>query len=136
MTIQPADPAARARAIRIAVALAVLFAGLLMAFQWLGGEWMTHRVAKQPMWLPVIGLVFMMPILVFAVLAFRKGGQAVRALRFPVPGDRVIRPTPVREGAAAIRVGRLMQLLSVLLLGCALGIPWLLWRLAESFGTM
>ncbi len=132
MQIQNADTAARRHAIIVAAVLIILLGGALVALQSLGADWLANHISARPILLPAIGVLLIMPVLVFAVYVFRKGGRVIRALRFPVPGDRIIRDTVVREGQAAVMVGRLMQLLSALLVICSLWIPWLLWRLSET----
>lgn len=52
----------------------------------------------------------------------------IRVERFPLPGQKVVRDTPVREGRAAIVHGRVLQALAVLLAVAAAALPVVLAR--------
>ncbi len=49
--------------------------------------------------------------------------RILRAGRFPAPGARVLRATPIRRGAAAQRAGLAMMLISMLMLAVSIGLP-------------
>lgn len=132
MAIQRADPAARRRAIMVAIPGILVLAGLLALVQRADMDRLAGRITETPTLLPLAGLLLVLPIVVFAIHGFRRSRRVIQARRFPVPGERTIRDTRIREGRDAIRLGRFMQALSVLLAVCCLGIPWLLWQLADT----
>jgi Flp pilus assembly pilin Flp len=63
---------------------------------------------------------------------FRYGSRVAAARRFPLPGERVVRDTRVRNGAAAVSYARILQLLSLLLCGGAAALPVMFWRILET----
>jgi hypothetical protein len=58
------------------------------------------------------------------------GQRILRAARYPLPGMRVVRDTPVATGDAARRRGRLAQSFAAVLGVAALLLAFFLWRLA------
>ena len=75
----------------------------------------------------IVSVVAVLPILAAGTYLLLLGTRTVRAQRFPLPGVAVVRDTQVLEGAAGIRRGRVIQILSLLLLCCAATIPVVLW---------
>ncbi len=63
----------------------------------------------------------------------RLGTRVRRERRYPPPGMRVIRDTPVLTDDRAGRVGRILIVLSILLAAMALYFPILFLNLTESF---
>jgi hypothetical protein len=131
--IQLADPNARRKAILVVCVAALLgvCAGLIFnSLQddlqpWLEGN--LHLLLANTMIIFVFSLVVVLPILASGIYLLLLGTRSVRAQRFPPPGVAVVRDTPVLEGAAGIRRGRVIQILSLLLLCCAGAIPVVLW---------
>jgi hypothetical protein len=60
--------------------------------------------------------------------------QVLRTGQFPVPGQRVVRDTVVRQGRAARRIALLAVAGAALLWATSLTLPVLLWRLLRSLG--
>ncbi|MEO8010388.1 MAG: hypothetical protein ABI650_01960 [Dokdonella sp.] len=78
------------------------------------------------------GLALTGAALCLALLAWqaaRSGRLACQHAQWPLPGARVVRDTPIRRGAAAMRVGRLLQVAAVVLIALALAAGLLSWRL-------
>jgi hypothetical protein len=73
----------------------------------------------------IAGVALSAYCLIGAVRIFRSG-------RFPAPGARVLRPTPVRRGAAAHRAGVAMMAISVVMLLVSLGLPVFLRRVMHA----
>jgi len=70
------------------------------------------------------------PVLGLAAYAWHLGRRVLNAERYPPPGLRLIRDTPVVTGPAAGRRGRLIQLFAVVLAFAALLLAFFVWRLA------
>jgi hypothetical protein len=69
------------------------------------------------------------PAVGMAGYLWRFGQRIVRAERYPPPGFRVMRDTPVQIGQAAVRRGRLVQALAAVIGVAGLLLGFLLWRL-------
>ncbi|MDX1557158.1 MAG: hypothetical protein R3212_14100 [Xanthomonadales bacterium] len=142
-TIQKADPAARSRAIWIAV-FGVLLAGLLVLlvnlFEAQFTEWgrdISAGVINHPEMLSVVLFVMMLPLLASAVYVFIQGGRVVKSQRMPYPGQTVIKDTPIIEGKPAVKHGRALQAVAVVMMVLSLAVPFLppLFMLFLSRGT-
>ena len=126
----PADPALR----RIAVAgwaiIAIIGSGVL----WYVARTLRHAQALsaydprgaflevQRVVIPAVAVGVIAGVAISAyclVTALR----ILRAGRFPAPGARVLRATPIRRGAAAQRAGMTMMLISMLMLAVSIGLP-------------
>ena len=134
MEIQRADLAYRRRVLRTLVAVAMLLCIALIAFEF----WLHHISAKldtdelvKMLHLMISGCVALIA-LCLAVLGSHlllRGNLIVRGRRFPPRDVRSVRDTPVREGDAAVRVGRTSQALGMFfillaLLAAAGGLLW------------
>ena len=73
----------------------------------------------------IAGVVLSAYCLITAMRIFRSG-------RFPAPGARVLRPTPVRRGAAAQRAALVMMVIGVLMLTASVGMPVFLRRVMQA----
>jgi hypothetical protein len=117
--IQAADPVARRRALIAAVAIAALgWAAFFVLQEWLaelrgGNPVETRRALEAAMiwgsWaacLPVVALV---------IWLWLEGGRVHRAGRFPPPGAKVIRDTPILHGDAARRRAMVYRIFAVIL---------------------
>ena len=136
--IQKADPAARRRAVLVVATTAV--AGSLLILWYQRGdaaivEWLLATLpeaAERPTLLLAICVACFLPLLATCGYLFQQGRRIVAARRQPAPGLRVVRDTPVVRGARAVRRGRLLQGLAVLM-----GVLWLVaagliwWMLLE-----
>ena len=58
--------------------------------------------------------------------------RIIRAGRFPAPGARLIRATPIRRGAAAHRVGLALALLALVMLAASVALPVFLQRVLRA----
>ncbi len=117
--IQPADPATRRRA--LAGAAAVALAGWLALFtlqRWLrglgGADPVATRLALEDamIW---GSWAACLPVAVFATWLWLQGLRIMRAGRYPAPGMKVIRDTPVLHGGAARLRGLVLRVLAVFL---------------------
>ncbi|MDJ0739110.1 MAG: hypothetical protein QNJ91_05295 [Gammaproteobacteria bacterium] len=135
--IQPADPAARRRALRwllVATALGALLLSLV--------DGVTRQIddpLQAERWLYLlIGLLALAGLLMLWPLRrlWRIGGDAIHSRRFPPPGLAVVRATPVLRDAAARRRGRQLQLFALAMALIVLLIPVLLaWMVLRLVGT-
>lgn len=125
MEIQRADLAYRRRVMRTLIAVAILLGIVVIAFQF----WL-HYISAH---LKVAQLVLTLRLMLCACLALIaiciavlgshllvRGNLIVRGRRFPPRDVRSIRDTPVREGDAAVRIGRTSQTLGLVFLALAL----------------
>jgi len=83
----------------------------------------------------VFAAVLVAPLVGMAAYLSSLGRCTVRTGAFPPLGFRVIRDTPVVRGPAARSRGRTLQGVAVLLIGAAMLIGLLLWRLASLFAA-
>jgi hypothetical protein len=58
--------------------------------------------------------------------------RIIRAERFPAPGARLVRTTPIRRGAAAQRIGIAMAALSLIVLAASVAMPLFLGRVMRA----
>jgi len=117
--IQPADPATRRRALIVAGVIAVAGWAAFFALQ----EWLARLQGTDPGHMRQSlerALVWgswaaMLPVAVLAGWMWRYGARVGRAGRFPAPGAKVVRDTPVLLGdAARLRATALKVLASFL----------------------
>lgn len=66
---------------------------------------------------------------------WRVGARIRAARRFPPPGSRVIRDTPIRLDAAAVRRGKAIQAAGAALVLCASGLGAISWRLLSAISA-
>jgi hypothetical protein len=141
MGIQKADPAARRQALLLIVFATATGALLFAAFEhyrepfreWLLSE-PAETASRAKLALYISAFVLCVPLVAFAVYLWLLGARVLRAQRFPPPGSRVIRDTPVVEGHGATTRGQLIQILAVCL-GVGAVLLWLffVW-LARTIG--
>jgi len=79
-----------------------------------------QMLSASPQFFAIISVLMMSPLLAFSVYLIREGNRICRAQRFPAPGQVVIRDTEILEGKPAIRRSRVMQILALILMICAL----------------
>ena len=126
--VQKADPDARRRAVLVLIFAAAIGGLLISAFEHFREplrEWLVSDPAETPrrarLALSVSILVLSTPAIAFAIYLWLLGRKVLRAERFPPPGLRVIRDTPVIRGAAAVTRGNAIQVFAVCL-GVAAGV--------------
>jgi len=125
MEIQRADLAYRRRVMRTLVAVAILLCITMVALQF----WL-HYISVH---MEVMQLVLTVRLMLCACVALigiciavlgahllARGNLIVRGRRFPPRDVRAIRDTAVREGDAAVRIGRTSQTLGIVFLALAL----------------
>jgi hypothetical protein len=115
--IQLADPVARRRAFVILVAIAAIgWAAFFVLQEWLAGlrggnPAETRRALEKAMiwgsW------AVCLPVAALAVWLWLEGGRVHRAGRFPPPGAKAIRDTPVLHGDAARRRAMVYRIFAV-----------------------
>lgn len=136
--VQPADRAARRRAVAVAAVAVVAVAAAIA----IGDRWLAGVLAQAPgearrslagglRWVAVLASL---PIAVFAVYLLWLGRRITRTLRFPPPGLAVLRDTPILEGTRARARGILVQALAVVLFAAALLLTLVTFRLAAVLG--
>lgn len=127
--IQKADPADRRKAL-IVVGIAGGLCALPLVAALFGALDLRARLdaaAAQFVASPPAGVAAMsvavVPLVLFALYLVVFGARVIRAGRFPLPGQRVVRDTRIREGRAATVHGRVLQVLGILLGLAALSLP-------------
>jgi hypothetical protein len=133
--IQPADPATRRRALIGAAAVALAgWAAFFVLQDWLRGlagadPVATRRALEDAMlwgsWAACL------PVAVLATWLWLQGLRISRAGRYPAPGAKVIRDTPVLHGDAARLRGLLLRVLAFCLGLLAVGTLIAVHRLVE-----
>lgn len=131
--IHEADPIARRRGLWIIAGGAVTGAVLLTVAGELRPEfaaWVTQDVSTRLRIVSaVVTLMIVGPVLGLAAYYWHLGRRTVGAARYPPPGLRVVRDTPIVTGETAHRRGRVMQALAAMLAGASLLVAFLVWRL-------
>lgn len=117
--IQPADPVTRRRALIVAGAIAVLGWAAFFALQnWIAGlegAEPTHMRASLERALVWGSWATMLPVVALAGWLWLYGARVGRAGRFPAPGAKVVRDTPVLLGDAARVRGVALKVLAAFL---------------------
>jgi hypothetical protein len=117
--IQPADPATRRRALIVAGAIAVAGWAAFFALQ----EWLARLPGTDPEHMRealeralILGSwAAMLPVALLSVWLWLYGARVGRAGRFPAPGAKVVRDTPVLLGDAARLRGTALKVLAAFL---------------------
>lgn len=132
--IQRADVRLR-RVTAIVLALAVVAAVAMVFFM---QRWLTERaiatstealVVQMRHWIGIAAASSATCLLALAIHALRRARAAAAQRRWPIAEARVLRDTPVLQGTAALRVARMLKLLSLLLFVFAAATLALSWRL-------
>lgn len=117
--IQRADPATRRLALLAAAAVALAgWAAFFVLQDWLAGMHSAdlvetrHALEDAMLWGSWAACA---PVALLAAWLWLHGGRIVRAGRYPAPGSKVIRDTPVLHGDAARLRGAGMRVLAVFL---------------------
>ena len=69
------------------------------------------------------------PLFAFSVYLWSLGCKVLNYQRFPLPGQRVIRDTPILEGQAALTRGRVLKTLAVFLAVAGVMLCFVFWWL-------
>jgi hypothetical protein len=137
--IQPADPALRKLAI-----VALLLAMVLGAIAMLVFRHGLVEVRQQP---PAVAQAWLLSsfawvsgsacalLSALGVYLWRVGARIRAVGRFPLPGARLLRDTPILHDAAALRRGKVCQGIAAVLLSCALALAIASWRVYSVLAT-
>ena len=138
--VRRADAAARWQAALIAGAGAILGALLILAFQRYSPrlrEWIVAEPAqlssRARLVLLLTATALAAPLMVFALYMWRIGTMVMALQQFPLPGQRVIRDTPVVVGEAASSRGRARRGFACAAAAGAVLLLMAFWHLAEAF---
>lgn len=132
--IQRADTRLR----RMTVLVLALAVPAAAAFLFFAQRWLVERaiassieglVMQMRQWIGITVMLIAACLLVLAIHALRRARAAAAGQRWPIDGVRVLRDTPVRRGEAALRVARLLKLLSLLMFVFAAATFAVSWRL-------
>ena len=138
MEVQRPDPTAR-----LAALLAIGAAGLLVllagAFSAVYPEIPTsienaliEFFVASPNLIPVAVTIGVLPIILVAIYFFSFGNRIARAERFPLPGQKVVRSTRIREGKEALAHARAIQILAVVLITVCCALPFVFVGIVRS----
>lgn len=132
-TIQQADPAARRRAVRALVVVAVLGTLMILLFEHLFSEsWTDEHIAfllENSHLVLLFFLLLGLPLVGASIYLLAFARRVSAAERFPPPGYAVTRDTVVLEGAAARRRAWMIRILATVILLTATGTPFFMWYL-------
>lgn len=135
---QAADPGARRRALAAVVAIAI--AGVFAYF--ILEDWLADLQASPPAQareevtnaLAWGSWAVALPVIALGAQLWRWGRRARQSERFPPPGARLARDTPIRTGAAARARATVLQVFAVLLCLSAVGLVLAAYRLTALIG--
>lgn len=130
--IQPADRSATGK-VKWVFGIAAL-AGIcaILVFESFQGDfvfWLEQNIdylVQNTIVVFLVAVVFVSPVIAAGIYLFLLGRRIVQTKRFPPPDYVVYRDTRVLKGSLAIRRGRIVQLLSLLLLLAAGSIPFVI----------
>ena len=138
MDIQRADPTTRLVALLAVGAggtLAIVSGFFATAFPEITSSIrnaLTAFFVASPHLLPVASGIGVLPVIFVSIYLYSFGNRIVRAKRFPLPGQKVVRNTRIRQGEAAITHARRLQTLSVALVLTCAAIPIFLAGIVRS----
>ncbi len=138
--LQKADPRARRTAFLIvligAVAGTVMFA-MASAMGPAVEIWLAEDLPTRSRLLAgVLAVLTAVPAAGMSVYLWRLGGRTLQANRYPPPGLRVVRDTPVAVGETAARRGRALQIMAVALGASGVVLGLLLWHLLSMLPAL
>jgi hypothetical protein len=138
--VQSADRGARRKAIWVVGVTTLLGGCVIIAFEYFQSDlqdWLARNIGylvRHPVLVFLVGLAFASPVVVAGIYLLELGSRAVRTRRFPPPGYAVVRDTPVHHGVQAIRRGRIIQLLSLLVMAAAVTLALILAIMFRTLG--
>lgn len=127
--IQKADPQAKRNALILmgaAVLLATFVSFLLKRVHEPLLEWIfaDELALKDRLNIVLSGLfLFFLPLVFCGIYVMKQAGRIIRAARYPAPGMKTIRDSVVLTGEEALRKGKLMQFLALVMIFNALLMP-------------
>jgi hypothetical protein len=136
--IQPADTKARQKAVRILVVSSLVGLCAILLFEYYRDDiqtWLEDNIAiltRNTSLVFIAALVFISPILALGNYLFKLGVRIIQCKRFPPANYAVSRDARVIEGSAAVRRGRLLQLLSIFLMITAGTLPVIIWQIFRT----
>jgi hypothetical protein len=89
-------------------------------------EKLSYRVGLFSIIASVLGSA---PVFGFCIYLWSLGGRVMRDQRFPLPGQRVVRDTPILQGQAALARGRIFRIMAVSLGVAGVMLCYAFWRL-------
>jgi hypothetical protein len=128
--MQPADPQARTRAVWAILAIVILSGAFATGLHFQGEklEQMAQQklieLADRPAILFLVAFVAMIPLVGASIPVFRQAGRIIKSGRIPPPGQKVIKDTPIITGRKAIRQGRGLQVMAILMALFGLLVPF------------
>jgi hypothetical protein len=84
--------------------------------------------SRAPLALGVLGALLVLPLVIFAIYMLRMGTRAIAVRQFPPAGYRLLRNVAPVTGEPALRQGRLVRIMAMLLVAGAIAIAVFLWR--------
>ena len=134
--VQRADSAARRKAITIVIISAIVGFLLIVVFGTYRAqlyEWLLSFHGKSAHRLRILIILTAgfgpIPLVAFSVYLWSFGCKVSNYQRFPLPGQRVIRDTPILEGQAALMRGRVLKTLAVFLAVAGIMLCFVFWWL-------
>ncbi len=133
--IQPADARARRTAVWIIGVAAVLGMLAILVFEYFRDDfqaWLEQTIDYLLGNLVIVfvaAVVFVSPVIAAGIYLFLFGNRIVRSQRFPPPDISVTRDTRVFNGPLAIRRGRFLQFMSLVVIVAAGAIPYVIWKM-------
>lgn len=140
-TIQKADPEARRKVIWLICAATAVGICAILALESFRDDFQSllerniDFLLENTIVVFIASLVLVSPVLAAGGYLLLFGNRTVRAQRFPPPQYAVVRDTVVLEGSKGIQRGRIIQLLSLVLLFSAALIPFVLWYVFRSLAS-
>ena len=140
--IQPADPGARRKALWMLGIATLLGVCAILAFEYFQDDlrsWLERNIdylLRNTVVVVLWAVVFALPLFAAGIYLFLLGKHTVRSQRFPPPDTAVTRDTRVLKGLRATRRGRIIQLLSLLLLVAAAMLPFVIWKIFSVLGRL
>lgn len=133
---QRADPAARRKAIIIIIISGIVGSLLILAFEryqtqlyeWLQSDYgrSAHRVKILIILAAAFGAVSLFSL---STYLWSLGCKVSNSQQIPLPGQRVIRDTPILEGQATMTRVRVLKTIAVLLAGAGVMLCLVFWRI-------
>jgi hypothetical protein len=87
------------------------------------------------LWLWVTIALMSLGSAAFSAYAAALANRIIRAGRYPTPGQRVVRDTPVKRGSEARKVATLLRAVALVMASASIALPILVWRLQVSLQT-
>ena len=133
MSVQKADAGARRRALVLLGAGTLVGASAVLTTRRVlpaVSGWVADDVeGRLPLVAAILAAMPSLPLVAFGVYLWRLGSRVVDTSRFPPRDMPVIRDTPVVEGVVAVRRGRMLRAAGIGLVGAAMAVALVVWRL-------